>query len=853
MSYLKLSDFLQQYQEENNERVNFLCLRGTAGGKFNIPERERETLYKILTSTNKPFHLVEKIQKDNPFKFFMDIDGQNDTETLTKEKKQCLSANIQKLFKTVYVLPKDFKIDFKFLSNNKKPYKCRLYTNMPVMVEERDYIIDRLREHNVNFDYADIHHSFDKPSSLRMIYASKIKVDKTRNDIKVPDNEKGLYASKKGKSVDTFKKYTIYTTDEPFKFTDKYSELKNKKKQSARTTNYPINKNIDISELLNALSDNVCDEYYSWMMVCKALINLHYSVERIKDWSETSDKYDGNAEALIQKWYDDYNIDNPYGKSNKYQKGYDIGVIIHFVKKSNPEKYKEILLDAGVYGNNRFITGALQGGHMDLAKCFMDEMSKHNLKITYERGDKVYGYMFDTKTKLYTELTSEHLIGLIQNVLLKRIIKFHEEVKDMVDDDDEEETTDEKENKKNKDNDKLDMYLKGIKKLICNIKSINFITNIKTNLISMCQSLAFKNEINNPASWNIPIKDGKIIDLKTLIVRERTMDDYWTFELSRSYTKKQDRAIEYFTDLMKQNMEKAVCLIKYLGYSISPNMKLKLMILCVGDADTGKSTLFSIMSKVFSNNIVCPINDRAIFNNKSESVHNDEAMVLKRARVVLNSENKKGLHYNEGFLKHIIGGDPFSLRGCGKTTEEFKTTAKVVGQANDYPVHSGDKSFTDKLLYCMFENVYKKTTENVVKIERLKNDDEFLDQFFSLLLYAGREVYTEDEFIIPKCMLEVNEKLAREFNSIEQFIKDKIELKGDCKGDDNCPLFDNDDYYIEQRIIYPSYIQYCKDNDMEPEGKIKLLDKIKKQFGEETRKYIKGKRIRVIDGIKIKF
>ena len=77
----------------------------------------------------------------------------------------------------------------------------------------------------------------------------------------------------------------------------------------------------------------------------------------------------------------------------------------------------------------------------------------------------------------------------------------------------------------------------------------------------------FETTTNN-ISYLLPIQNGKVINLKTLEVRERTQKDMFTFECNVSLTNETPNADKFFEDIMP-NIEDREYLRKCLGYIIT--------------------------------------------------------------------------------------------------------------------------------------------------------------------------------------------------------------------------------------------------------------------------------------------
>ncbi len=78
--------------------------------------------------------------------------------------------------------------------------------------------------------------------------------------------------------------------------------------------------------------------------------------------------------------------------------------------------------------------------------------------------------------------------------------------------------------------------LKQTQKMIGNIKFNAYLCNVVAMLGDYQVQQDFESKIINKSALELPIKNGKIINLKTLEVRDRTKSDFLSFELDVEYT-----------------------------------------------------------------------------------------------------------------------------------------------------------------------------------------------------------------------------------------------------------------------------------------------------------------------------
>jgi phage/plasmid-associated DNA primase len=101
--------------------------------------------------------------------------------------------------------------------------------------------------------------------------------------------------------------------------------------------------------------------------------------------------------------------------------------------------------------------------------------------------------------------------------------------------------------------------------------------------------------------YEIPISNGKVLNLKTFAVRSRSLVDEFNYELNANlYTEHLDFAEKYFERLVP-DVEQRAELQRFLGSCLLPHgfTRSAEFALLVGDGSNGKSTLVDILRKIF--------------------------------------------------------------------------------------------------------------------------------------------------------------------------------------------------------------------------------------------------------------
>lgn len=423
--------------------------------------------------------------------------------------------------------------------------------------------------------------------------------------------------------------------------------------------------------------------------------------------------------------------------------------------KSNKKKK---IFDKGLFAND-----------LASAQTAYNMMGKQ-IKITWVNGDNVYAYIWNDKTLLWEAHTMEKTQKHIFDLLLKKANSMINEIKD--------------------DDDMIECLEKAIKKMSS--------ATGRKSIFQLCkelfQDLEFKHVIKTPTN-SIAIAGGKVYNIQTGEKRLRTPHDFFYKEHSFDIVEITADAETYYKELFSDDWNR-VNLI--LGYCWTTLTSAKRVFVGIGTNDTGKSSLFKIMSKMFGGRYKT-LNDKAIFEHNSSSNHDEElAAGLNGSTLMVCSESVEGKRIKEKPIKDITGGDNLALRRCGEKIDDSKDEqpcrAKLIILTNNHPILPLDKTLTSKFDYIRFENQFSRSKENQEKMEKRMNDQNFLNQMFTLQMKAATEFYKNRT--IP-----LDEEGQRKYlNPVDNWIEET------CIVDEKC------NYSAED--AFPNFSEWAKKADV---------------------------------------
>lgn len=308
--------------------------------------------------------------------------------------------------------------------------------------------------------------------------------------------------------------------------------------------------------------------------------------------------------------------------------------------------------------------------------------------------------------------------------------------------------------------------------------------------------------------WEIPIKYGKILNLKTGKIRRRKKTDFWTFEFNASPTSDKNKINEVKDFLMKLSNNNEIrynYLKKILGLSLSGHNPQSVIIF-TGEGSNGKSTLINFIKELFADSYKT-IDPALVINKSSTGLKpKPELLDLQNGRFYLLSETDDGDKLNEKFIKNLSGGDEFTARQLfGKKPIKFTPYGKLFIISNFKPnFNITDKAILRRIKYLKFD---AKFTSNPKENEFKKNPnyekyfkENLMDAFLTVLL-EGCQDYINDKYNIdnPKGLNDMKEYL----NDIDNVLKFT---------DDNISITNNDRDFIKKSQLWIKYNDWVIEN-----------------------------------------
>lgn len=343
----------------------------------------------------------------------------------------------------------------------------------------------------------------------------------------------------------------------------------------------------------------------------------------------------------------------------------------------------------------------------------------------------------------------------------------------------------------------------------------------------------------NREEHTLPIQDGKIVDLKTGGIRDRTRKDLFSIVCPVNLLEvdhKLKHAKKFLMSICGQNQELFDYTVKYLGYCLTGSIADQGFMQFYGDGSNGKSVLIRLLGKILNDFMITMSPDVLVKKGSaSAGAASSHLMALEFPRVAVHNETEEGNVINAGRVKEISGGDKMSARRLQKDETNFRTQAKLIVVTNKLlrGIDTTDRAMMRRVRYWTTKTRFvKKTNEELAENEQYADEEfckkmetKYLDELFTLLVRKGSvEWYANPVFEFPEIVVDGLNEYTKDLDDTAGFISEMFDVKKDAR--------------VERAIFNKKYNEYCKDQGLKPKNSKSLSNYMKKKYGEP--KKIKG-------------
>ncbi len=565
------------------------------------------------------------------------------------------------------------------------------------------------------------------------------------------------------------------------------NQKKFKKSQEKSQEEEEENPNI-IDELRNwvdILSDSRVDKRDEWIRLCWCLRNLtnksEEGLELFKYKSSMSAKHDEDA------------CETEWNRKNNREDKLGMGTLINWAKNDDFESYKVLVKKC--QSTQESITKSINGSHYDLAELFMRVYGDANIKIISDESLTFYGWNEDKK------LWEENSKHKLRKLVCETIVPIFEERARIL--------LNELSNLSRKDSKEgeLSAKLKVVNKSIMNLKSAPYLKNVCSFVAGHVYDTDFESKVINKSPFELPIKGCKIINLKTLEVRDRDITDYFSFELDVDFLGKKanfKNVEKFFNDITNNDKDLVDYHRRMWGYMMTGSIKDRSLHIIWGNGCNGKSTIVNIFKKI-TRGFSVSLDEDAMLKKKSSGA-TPELMDFVSSRCGFLPESEKREKLNTTRVKTITGGDTISGRHLYGHIVKFETQCKPIFPTNFKPeIDITDQAILDRLKLIPFLNRFPNTKANQDYIEDLKENK--IDEFFTWFCTGAFDWINGKELIPCKSMSDEKQIFIKENNPTLEFLEDALEIisKEDY---DKLKKVDKEQWKLPKANMYQKYCEY---------------------------------------------
>jgi putative DNA primase/helicase len=349
-----------------------------------------------------------------------------------------------------------------------------------------------------------------------------------------------------------------------------------------------------------------------------------------------------------------------------------------------------------------------------------------------------------------------------------------------------------------------------LKKIIQNLKSSTFLNNVCKAIGSYKINPDFEPKIINKSTFELPIKEGLIINLKTLEIRKRNKKDYWSFECPVSFDLNYnlDSVNKFFNDICCNDDSLKDYHQLLWGYLLTGEIKDRSLHIFYGNGCNGKSSITNIFRNILCNFYVSLSEDITI--KKSSRGASPELMDLLYSRCGSLPESDKKEELNSKRIKTITGDDEINARHLFGHSIKFKTQCKLIWATNHKPkINIDDQAIIDRIKLIPFKARFDKNQINTDYIKDLQENK--LNEFFTWFCIGAKNWYSGMELIPCQIMNDAMKLYISDNDVIQDFIHDILEIITKAEYD-KCDKLEKVNNRTKKTAVYAMYNDWIREN-----------------------------------------
>jgi P4 family phage/plasmid primase-like protien len=474
-----------------------------------------------------------------------------------------------------------------------------------------------------------------------------------------------------------------------------------------------------------------------------------------------------------------------------------------------PEFLKKYIINE--YQKPEYIT--INDDLLFLQEKGMAQLFTKNNCDNYKLINKNMIYKWDDYKRLWIEIDSAHIINHISDYLYKYAVEYDINLSNSLLVEFDLGKRQIIENKK-----------KELLKILKNVNKFNICQSIYNFVYPLLKDGSFLNKINS-ISHLFPIKNGYIVDLKTLEKRQRQRTDYFTFEsnvdlLSNNHPL--TNATKFFTQIMNNDESLVPYFQKCLGYIITGETYGRCLFICYGEGSNGKSVVTDLLNNIMTDNLCVALSKKVFIKQNDNAGASPHLAKLHGKRAGFYSESSENDKLNEETIKKLTGNDIITCRKLYGDEIQFRSIIKPILMTNFKPtINASDKAIVARLKYIPFLSKF----EDKPKEGEMKKDPDFIEKLktiyknevFTFIARGACKFYEDGILEPPETFKKYTQEYLDENDNIMRFINDKLVKTN------------NDNDKIKTKDLYNIYCVWCKETNEYTLRQKLFLDELNKR------------------------
>lgn len=336
-------------------------------------------------------------------------------------------------------------------------------------------------------------------------------------------------------------------------------------------------------------------------------------------------------------------------------------------------------------------------------------------------------------------------------------------------------------------------------------------------------------ELDNPNLINLR---DTTFDVSTMQPIPHSIDNLCTKQIDADLKSELDPTAvkiwnKFISDIMCGRPEMIEYLQRVCGYILEPTNKEECFFVLYGNTTrNGKSTLLNAIQGLFGD-YAKSVSNTTLAETKSTDGPKPEILDLKGAKLITCGELNAETLLNDTLLKLALGRDLIKARGMHSDNMiQFYVDGKIFANCNELPpMRNDDMLNSNRIVVIPFNRHFEEHEQNK-NLKELFSRPEYKAVIWQWV-YQGYLAYKEKgiKADMPKLVKDAIRGYQSEANSVNVFLNDDDFFERiEPTNYEECVKLDKNG----MDVLYPKYVEMCKESNMKPLSKPKLKKQLQK-------------------------